>query len=765
MNQDLTNVLWYKTPAENWHESLPAGNGRLGAMAPGGVNRDTIALNEDSLWGGSPVDKLNPRGLEALPRIRSLIFEGKLAEASKLAREAMVSTPCEPFPYQPLCNLVIQNGRSRPYSSYRRELDLRTAVVKTGFEMGGARYTKEYFVSAPDQVIAVRYTCDRPGAFTLSAGLSRAEHIRYRYPSKNSILLEGFGDEHGIHFAALLNVVPEGGTVSSYSTNVERTIDYPRLSIHSADSVTFYISAATTFRTSNPASEAAAVMERALAKGWDAIRRDHIADYQNLYNRFELELSGTGPGASAAADTAEWLEHIRKGREDPEFYTLYSNYCRYLLISDSRPGSQPGNLQGIWNDMLDPPWQSDYHTNVNFQINYWPVETYNLSECHLPVFDWLERMVPPGEDTARRLYGARGWVFHHCTDIWGMASPVFDILGIWPVGALWCCRDLYEYYLHTRDLGLIRSRGFKLLKGAVEFMLDFLVEAPENTPWAGYLVTNPSHSPENRYYAEDGSAAFFTWAATLDIELLNDMFGICIEFIDAIAGEEPGFEADFKRRLQETLARLPPLRISPTTGGIQEWIDDYREVEPGHRHVSHLYACYPGTQITPEKTPELAEAAAKTIYRRYENGYDSQGWSMGWIANIWARLRNGEELYRSLQDVMKKHILYNLFINAHGNPQVGDMQSSGSAIMEALAQSHDGFIRLLPALPEAWPCGSVRGFKLRGGHELEMKWNDGRLTFARIVSPPGCVDMPVVFNGKETYTITKNGNETLIHRA
>jgi alpha-L-fucosidase 2 len=731
-------------------------------MVYGGLNRDRVALNEDSLWGGRPVDKLNNRGLEALPRIRSLIFEGKLSEASKLAEETMVSTPCEPFPYQSLCDLIIQNQRSRPCAVYRRELDLRTGIATTVFETGGAVYTKEYFVSAPDQVIAVRYRCDRPGAFTLSAGLNRAEHIRYRYPSRDSILLEGFGEEEGIHFAALLNVVLEGGRVYNYSTYTERTIDYPRLSIHNADSVTFYITAATTFRASDPAAGAAAHMEKALAKGWDAIKRDHVADYQSLYNRFELELAGTGPAVPDGIDTAEWLELIRGGREDPEFYALYSNYCRYLLISDSRPGSQPTNLQGIWNDMLDPPWQSDYHTNVNFQINYWPVEAYNLSECHLPVFDWLERMVPHGEDTAKRLYGARGWVFHHCTDIWGMASPVYSLLGIWPMGALWCCRDLYEYYLHTQDIGFIRDRGFKLLKGAVEFMLDFLVEAPENTPWAGYLVTNPSHSPENRYYAEDGSAAFFTWAATLDIELLNDMFGICIEFIDAIAAERPGFEADFKRRLRETLTRLPPIRISPSTGGVQEWIDDYREFEPGHRHVSHLYACYPGTQITPEKTPELAEAVAKTIYRRYENGYDSQGWSMGWIANIWARLRKGEELYRSLQDVMRNHILYNLFINAHGNPQVGDMQSSGAAIMEALAQSHDGVLSLLPALPGAWSCGSVRGFKLRGGHELEMEWKDGALVFARIVSSSNCVGMPVVFREKEKYTVTKSGNETVI---
>ncbi|MDR1024879.1 MAG: hypothetical protein LBL56_04070, partial [Treponema sp.] len=319
----------------------------------------------------------------------------------------------------------------------------------------------------------------------------------------------------------------------------------------------------------------------------------------------------------------------------------------------------------------------------------------------------------------------------------------------------------YEYYLHTLDLPLIRDRGYKVLKGAVEFMLDFLVEAPANSPWAGCLVTNPSHSPENHYFAEDGTKADFTWAATLDLEIIRDLFGICIRFIDIIAGEQPGFEGEFRGKVEAAVERLPPIQISPKTGGIQEWIYDYDEVEPGHRHVSHLYAVYPGCQITMGQTV-LAEAAAKSIYRRYANGYDSQGWSMGWIANIWARLGNAAEAYASLKDVMEKHVLYNLFINAHGNPQVGDMQAAGAAILECLAQSHDGTIRLLPALPEAWTEGMVRGMKLRGGHELLMNWEKGKLTYARITSLPGAIDMPVVFAESEKYTMTKEGDAVTI---
>jgi alpha-L-fucosidase 2 len=751
-------------------------------MLYGGANRDLVSLNEDSIWEGKPVDKLNPKGLAALPRVRELIFEGRLKEAVELGSKTMVSIPRHPFSYQTLGDVVIENRQSRTYSNYRRELDLGTGIGKVSFDMDGVSYSREYFVSAVDQVIAFRYSCNRPGNININIGFTRKENSRGSIVGDDEgIRLEGWGDPEGIFFTALLKMTvefseelppdPKSGAPRKYNIyhlgSPDQPVDYPVISLYSADRVTFYIAAATTFRHNDPATEAAAVVERAVKKGWDKIRSDHIADYQRLFNRFELRLSG-GEEESAsglpALDTAQWLEAVRGGAKDPEFFTLYSNYCRYLLISDSRPGGLPSNLQGIWNHKLHAPWESDFHTNVNFQINYWPVEAYNLAECHKPVFDWLERMVPFGADTAKRLYGARGWVLHHCTDIWGVSSPIFALIGVWPVGALWCCRDLYEYYLHTLDLPLIRDRGYKILKGAVEFMLDFLVEAPANTPWAGCLVTNPSHSPENSYYAEDGTKADFTWAATLDLEIIRDLFGICIRFIDIIAREQPGFESEFRSKVEAVVKRLPPLQISPKTGGIQEWIYDYDEVDPGHRHVSHLYAVYPGCQITVEQTATLAEAAAKSIYRRYAHGYDSQGWSMGWIANIWARLGNAEEAYASLNDVMEKHILYNLFINAHGNPQIGDMQAAGATILECLAQSHDGAIRLLPALPAAWTEGMVRGMKLRGGHELLMNWEKGKLKYARITSLPGAIDMPVIFPENEKYRMTKEGDAVIIQR-
>jgi alpha-L-fucosidase 2 len=759
MRDSQTEKLWYKVPAENWIEALPIGNGRLGAMVYGGPNRDLLSLNEDSIWDGKPMDKLNPKGLAALPKVRELIFQGHLKEAVQLGNESLVSKPRRVFPYQPLGDVIIENRQSHSYLNYRRELDLQTAIARTSYEMGDAHYTREYFVSAPDQVIAFRYSCDKPGRLNVNLGFYRRKNLKTNYINDNEgIFLEGWGDPEGIRFAALLKIEIEASEkyeISHLDGVLDRIIDYPTLNIYGADRITVYITAATTYRCKDPASEATLVMKKAQKKGWDKIRESHISDYIKLYDRFELRLSGDSSGQMLSTiDTIERLEAVRAGAEDPGFFTLYSNYCRYLIISASRPGCLPSNLQGIWNQKFYPPWESDFHTNINYQINYWPVEAYNLAECHQPVIDFLEKIVPFGEDTAKRLYGIRGWVLHHCTDIWCVSSPISGLIGVWPVGGIWCCRDLYEYYLHTMDLELIRTRGYKILKDAVEFMLDFLIEAPENTPWAGYLVTNPSHSPENHYYAEDGTRSDVTWAATMDIEIINDLFSICIEFIDIIGKTEPGFENEFRQKIADTLKRLPPIQISAKTGGIQEWIYDYDEVNPGHRHVSHLYALYPGFQITPEKESALAEAAKNTIYRRYTNGYDSQGWSMGWIANIWARLRNRNEAYKSLRDVAEKHLLYNLFINAHGSPQVGDMMAEGAAILECLAQSHDGTIRLLPALPEAWANGTVRGMKIRGGHELSMVWQNGKLMDARIDSIPGAVKMPVDFPEKENYLIT-----------
>lgn len=755
-----TQRLWYNTPAEQWTEALPVGNGRLGAMVYGGVNRDTIKLNEDSIWGGNKIDRHNPQALSTLPEIRKLLFADKNKEASELAEKTMVSIPNEPFSYQPLGDLTICFSRSSEYRDYRREIRLDQAIASVDFAMNDVDFHKEYFVSAPDQVIVVRYSCKGKNRISLHASLTRQEDAHSVRIADDMIMLKGQGGQGGIQFAALLKVIAINGTVQA---GVQRK-DGEFVCIEEADSVIFYIAAHTSYRDENPGQKCLDTIAAACKKEYEQIKTDHIRDYQRLYNRFELDLSNGREDQVGVQDTTyERYLNIRKGIEDPRFYVLYLNYNRYLLISSSRPGCLPSNLQGIWNDKMQAPWESDFHTNVNFQINYWGAEGYNLAECHLPVFDWLrETIIPNGEETAKRIYGCRGWVLHHCTDIWGSASPIYSLLGIWPMGGAWVCRHLYEHYLYTLDSDFLRDTAYPIIRESVRFMLDFLVEAPAGTPCAGSLVTVPSHSPENRFIDENGYQSWFTYASTMDMEIISDHFTYCIKVIEILGKDNSTFDWAFKNEIKEALSKLPPLKISKKHGGIQEWIKDYDEFEPGHRHVSHLFACYPANQISVTKTPELAEAVKKTLIRRLSSNYDGQGWCLGWIANIWARLRQGEEAYAILQTIAKNFLLYNLFIEAHGNPQVGDAQAVPSAILEMLVQSQDECIVLLPALPQAWPDGFIKGMRLRGGSELDLCWKDGMVTQAHIKTVNGAKPMPVKGYNAALYDMTETDAETTI---
>ena len=758
---EKNKVLWYRTPAENWQEALPIGNGRLGAMVRGGANREVISLNEDSVWGGYKLDRHNPRALEGLPEIRRLLFEGENEKASQVAKECMLSDPLTVFPYEPLGDLIIENRFSSAYTEYTRSLDLKNSAAQVEYKSEDAGFFREYIASAPDQVIAVRYTCSQPEKYTLVVRMTRETNVESSYLGEDTILLKGYGHEKGIHFVGAVKAVVEGGYVMAEHW---RCREGATLHIAGADAVTFYITAATSYRSADYEKECLSQHDKAVKKGYEAIKADHILDYQRLFYRFSIDIWGEEDKNFAGLDTIERLGRLRKGAQDAGFFTLLMNYNRYLLISSSRPGTLPSNLQGIWNHRVMPPWESDFHTNINIQVNYWPSEGYNLGECHEPIFDWLERMTVTGGESAGRIYGARGWVLHHCTDIWCNAAPTFDLLGIWPMGALWCTRDLFEHYAHTMDISFA-EKYYYVLKGAVAFAMDFLTEPPADSPWKGYLVTNPSHSPENQFYAKDGSEAYFTWASTMDIEIIQDLSNICLEFIRLLEEKQAGFESEFKAEIENKLKRLPPIQISKRTGGIQEWIEDYQEVHPDHRHVSHLYACYPGTQITPEKTPELAEAVRRTILHKYENGYSSQGWSMGWIACIWARLGDAEQAYHSLQAIVQEHLLYNLFVNAHGNPQVGDEQVVPAAMLEMLAQSHDGSIRLLPALPTQWENGCVKGLRLRGGYELDMKWENHVLETAELRRiNGGNTDMPVLYPDMEKYCAVETENGLKIQR-
>ena len=760
----LQELLWYQTPAECWIEALPVGNGRLGAMVYGGVNRDRLALNEETLWDGKPTDKHNPAALEALPEVRRLLFAGENEKASELAERTMVSMPNEPFPYLPLCDLLVECKVSRSYRDYRRELDLQTAEATVSCTRDGAGWHKSCFVSAPDQVLIYRIESGHRDGIQAKLGLERETGMAVEWLGDDTLLATGGGADGGLRYTVLLRAVAEPGTVAREAHGRGA----PRLDVEGARTLTLYLTACTDYRGRDPEAVCRRTMEAALAKGYEAIRADHRREYGGLYNRFSLELSpsATEPEQLETPDTATRLERLREGGVDPAFYTLLLNYNRYLLISASRPGCRPSTLQGIWNDQMDPPWQSDYHTNVNFQINYWTAEAFGLPECHEPVFDWLEdTAVLTGAETARRQYGAGGWVLHHATDLWGVSSPIFSLLGIWPVGGTWLCRHLFEHYAYHPDRAFLRERAFPLVEGAARFLLDFLVEAPARSACPGKLVTCPSHSPENRFRAPDGSDSWFTYACTMDNQIVADLFRIALEMIDLLAEETPGFRSGLREELAAALARLPETVVSPRTGCIQEWIEDYEEFEPGHRHVSHLYALYPGTAISPEKTPGLAAAAEKTLARRLSCDYDGQGWSLGWIANIYARMGRGDRVQEIIEEIARRHILQNLMVNAHGNPQVGDAQALPAAMLEGLAQSHGDEIVLLPALPPGWSGGSVTGMRLRGGCALDMVWSGGRVERARIYSLYGG-ELPPVRTPVEAadYRISRSRAEVVFAR-
>ena len=760
--ESLTECLWYRRPAESWQEALPIGNGRLGAMVYGGVNCDKLVINEDSVWGGHETNRNNPKAKQSLEKIRQYIFEEKGMEAETLADQTMIGTPRRVFPYQPLGTLILENRISWDYSGYRRKLDLTDASVQVGYHMKHADYRKEYIASCPDQVLAVRYTCSQKQRFSLIIRTDREENASCRVVSGNILLLEGKADKQGIAFAEAVYVYLRGGSIREFQWRKEISA----LEIQNVDEVILYVSGETSFRNQDPSQKAISRVLKAAEKGYDSLRKEQIQDYKQLYERFSFQLKTPSVRGLEQLDTVQRLERIQQGETDEKIYELMINYQRYLLIGSSRPGSLPSNLQGIWNHRMLPPWESDFHTNINIQINYWSSEAYHLAECHLPWFEFMKRLEKNGRETAAELYGADGWVMHHCTDIWATTAPAAQVLGIWPMGALWCCRDIYEYYQYTQDKEFLK-KNFYMLRGAVAFILDFLTEAPKESPWSGCLATNPSQSPENVYLTEDGRKQRFTWSATMDIELIQDMLDICLDCFEILkedSAELPEEETRFCEQILETKKRLPPLQISKRTGGIQEWLFDYGEVEPGHRHMSHLYACHPGTMISPEKTPELAKAAKKSIYRRYQNGYDGQGWSLGWLACIWTRLEEPEEAYKALDEIMRKHLLSNLFLEAHGNPQVGDAQSIPAAMLEMLAFSHDGCIRLLPSLPRAFHSGSVRGMKLRGGYELNMEWEKGKLMYAEVTKDGEGEDIPVLIADKQEYEEHMSGRTRIFRR-
>ena len=747
--------LWYDKPASIWEEALPIGNGRLGAMIFGHPFQECIQVNEESLWSGAPINSNNPKAAGNLDKIRQQILDHQYQAAKKLAAETMVGTPPCVRSYQTLGNILLDYS-IQDTTQYSRSLNLNSGICTTQFASQGIGYKQEVFASAVDNVIVTHLSCSQEEGLSVLVRLTRDKDIQLSVQN-NEITLEGQiideddprsgpGGKH-MRFAAKLRILHDGGSLINKDGGIY---------IDKAKQATLLFTAATDYqlalldfdRSIQPLNVCDQTLEKACQQSYNALLARHTEDHTSVFNRVSIDL---GENAQASLPTDQRLEAVKAGAEDPGLIALYFQYGRYLLMNSSRtPGVLPANLQGIWNKDYNAPWGSDFHTNINLQMNYWPAEVCNLSETALPLINFMEKLQKPGSQTAQEMYRSRGWTVHHLTDPFGRTAVMDGVWGCFPMGGPWMTFPIFEHYAFTQDKDFLKNTAYPILKSSAQFVLDFLIRDKK-----GQWVTAPSNSPENAYIdPKSGKAIDITYAATMDIQIITELFNNCI-LSSSILGEDKAF-AD---SLQQVLKELPPVKVSPSLGGIQEWIEDYQEADPGHRHMSHLLGLHPGTQITPA-TPELFAAAQKTIELRLASGGGHTGWSRAWIINFYARLLDGDHALHHIGELLKKSTHANLF-DDHPPFQIDGNFGGTAGIAEMLLQSHASYIHLLPALPQAWQDGSISGLKARGNFEVSCSWNQNEPHAGSITSFAGneCrirTSVPVQVTLKEKEITTSN---------